>query len=128
MSGEASVMTPYPHGFSLSRVVALFQHCRISGEKIHMAPLWLLAIGILTGLAVRTIVGGNAYGAVADALLAVTGAFGVDWVLGQLNQTPKSWLDSTLFTIWGGAAAMPLLAHLFARRTTRQLRDSASGT
>ncbi len=112
---------------SLSRVVALFQHRRISGETIQMAPLWLLAIGILTGLAVRTIVGGNAYGSVADALLAVTGAFAVDWVLGQLNQNPRSWLDSTLFTIWG-AAAMPLLAHLFARRTTRQLRDSASGT
>jgi hypothetical protein len=42
---------------SLSRVVALFQRRRVSGETIYMASLWLLAVGMLTGLATRTIVG-----------------------------------------------------------------------
>jgi len=92
-----------------------------------MLPLWLVVIGILIGLATRTVVGGKAYGSVADALLGVTGAFAVDWVLGLFNHTTRS-SDSTLFTIWG-AAAPPLLAHFVARRqTARRLPGSVSGT
>ena len=92
-----------------------------------LALWWLLIIGILTGLVTRAIVGGKAYGPVADALLGITGAFAVDWMLAVLTQTNMSWSDSTLLTIWG-AAALPLLAHFFARRqTTRRLHGSLSG-
>ena len=89
-----------------------------------LAPWWLLIIGLLTGLVTRTIVGDKAYGAVADALLGITGAFAVDWMLGVVTDTTISWSSSTLFTIWG-AVALPLLAHFFARRpTARQLQGS----
>jgi uncharacterized membrane protein YeaQ/YmgE (transglycosylase-associated protein family) len=68
-------------------------------------------------------VGGKAYGAVADALLGITGAFGVDW-LGVVTHATISWSNSTFFTIWG-AVALPLLAHFIARRqTARQLQGS----
>jgi uncharacterized membrane protein YeaQ/YmgE (transglycosylase-associated protein family) len=83
-----------------------------------LALWWLLTIGILTGLVTRSIVGGEAYGPVADALLGITGTFVVDWMLGVVTHTTTiSWSDCTLFTIWG-AAALPLLAHFFARRQT----------
>lgn len=85
----------------------------------------LLAIGILTGLLTRTIVGGKAYGLVADALFGVTGAFAVDWVLGVLTHATMSWSDSTLLTIWG-AAALPLLAHFLAKRQTARLHGPSS--
>jgi len=62
---------------------------------------WLLIIGILTGLVPRTIVGGKAYGAVADALLGITGAFAIDWMLRVVHHTTISWSSSTVFTIWG---------------------------
>ena len=89
-----------------------------------LAPWWLLIIGLLTGLVTRTIVGGKAYGAVADALLGITGAFAVDWMLRVVPDTTISWSNSTLFTIWG-AAALPLLVHFFARRqTARQQQGS----
>ena len=92
-----------------------------------MHAAWsLLAIGIITGLVIRIIVGGKAYGPVADALLGITGAFAVDWVLGVLADTQMPWPNSTLFTIWG-AVAPPMLAHFFAKRTERRLRDSLSG-
>jgi len=89
---------------------------------------WLLLIGTLTGLVTRIIVGGKAYGAVADALLGITGAFAVDWMLRVVSHTTKiSWSNSTLFAIWG-AAALPLLVHFFARRQTgRRLQGSLSG-
>lgn len=79
-----------------------------------MLPIWLVVIGILIGLATRTIVGGKAYGSVADALFGITGAFAVDWVL-RLNHTTRSWVDATVITIWG-ALAPPLLVHLLTRR------------
>jgi len=80
-----------------------------------MLAAWaLLAIGILTGLVTRILVGGKAYGPVADALLGITGAFFVNWMLGLLTQATISWSNSTLFTIWG-AAALPVLAHFLAR-------------
>jgi uncharacterized membrane protein YeaQ/YmgE (transglycosylase-associated protein family) len=78
-----------------------------------MLNTWtLLAIGTLTGWITRTIVGGNAYGTVADALFGITGAFAVDWILGVLVHSTIFWTDRALFTIWG-AAALPLLAHWF---------------
>lgn len=80
-----------------------------------LAPSWLLVIGIFVGLAARNIVGGKAYGTVADALLGITGAFAADWILRVLNHATMSWSDFTLLTIWG-AAALPLLAHFLARR------------
>ena len=79
-----------------------------------LAPWWLLTIGILAGLATRSIVGGQAYGPIADALLGITGAFFVNWILELLTHTTMSWSDSTMLTIWG-AAALPLLAHLLTR-------------
>ena len=82
-----------------------------------LAPWWLLTIGILTGLVTRTIVGGQAYGRIADALLGITGAFFVNWILELLPQTTIPWSNSTLFTIWG-AAALPLLVHFLARHQT----------
>ena len=74
---------------------------------------WLLSIGALTGLITRTIVGGKAYGTIADALLGITGAFAVDWVLGMLTHTTVSWQNATLLTIWG-AAALPFFVHRLA--------------
>ena len=87
-----------------------------------MLATWLLlTIGIFTGLVTRTIVGGKAYGRVADALLGITGAFFVNWILELLIQTTMPWTNSTLLTIWG-AAALPLFAHFLARhQTTRRL-------
>jgi len=103
---------------SLSWVVALSQRRLALGRNGPMLALWwLLTIGILTGLVTRTIVGDKAYGAVADALLGITGAFAVDWMLRVVPDTTISWSNSTLFTIWG-AAALPLLVHFFARRQT----------
>lgn len=81
-----------------------------------LAPRWLLAIGILTGLVTRNIAGGEAFGPVADALLGITGAFFVNWMLELLIHTTSS-PNSALFTIWG-AAALPLLAHFLARHHT----------
>jgi uncharacterized membrane protein YeaQ/YmgE (transglycosylase-associated protein family) len=87
-----------------------------------LAFWWLLIIGILAGLVTRTIVGGEAYGPVADALFGITGAFAVDWILGaEAHTTIISWSNSALFTIWG-AAALPLLAHFYARRQTARRR------
>ena len=82
-----------------------------------LAPWWLLTIGILTGLVTRTIVGGQAFGPMADALLGITGAFFVNWILELLTHTAMSWSNSTLFTIWG-AAALPMLAHFWTRHQT----------
>jgi uncharacterized membrane protein YeaQ/YmgE (transglycosylase-associated protein family) len=89
-----------------------------------LALWWLLTIGILAGLVTRTVVGGEAYGPVADALLGITGAFAVNWMLGVLTHTTISWSNCALFTIWG-AAALPLLAHFFSRRQiARRLQGS----
>jgi uncharacterized membrane protein YeaQ/YmgE (transglycosylase-associated protein family) len=82
-----------------------------------LAPWCVLTIGILTGLMTRIIMGGKAYGPVADALLGITGAFFVDWMLRLLTHTLMHWSNSTMFTIWG-AAALPLLAHFFTRHQT----------
>jgi len=91
-----------------------------------LAPLWLLTIGIVTGLVTRSMASGNGYGRVADALLGITGAFAVDWILGVLTDTPIAWSRSTLFTIWG-AALLPHLAHFIAKRhTARHLHGSLS--
>jgi uncharacterized membrane protein YeaQ/YmgE (transglycosylase-associated protein family) len=84
-----------------------------------LAPSLLLIIGILTGLITRIIVGGKAYGAVADALLGITGAFAVDWFLSGPTYTSTSWSNSLLFEIWG-AAALPMFAHFLARRQVVQ--------
>jgi uncharacterized membrane protein YeaQ/YmgE (transglycosylase-associated protein family) len=85
---------------------------------------WLLTIGIFSGLVTRAILGGKAYGLVADALLGITGAFAVDWTLGLSTHNGMSWTDSTLLTIWG-AAALPLLAHFCAGRySARRLPPS----
>lgn len=86
---------------------------------------WLMAIGIISGLATRNIAGGKAFGPVADALLGITGAFAVDWILG-VTHTEVSWSSSTVLTIWG-AAAPPLLAHFVVRRqTARRVHGSLS--
>ena len=74
---------------------------------------WLLIIGILTGLVTRTIVGGKAYGAVADALLGITGAFAIDWMLQVVHHTTISWSSSTVFTIWGGGRIAAACAFLW---------------
>ena len=95
---------------------ALCSQSSFQKETILMlAPLWLLTIGIITGFVTRTIVGGKAYGAVADALLGITGAFAADWLLGVLTHTTFPSSNSTLLTIWG-AAALPLLARFSTRR------------
>lgn len=87
---------------------------------------WLVTIGALTGLVTRTIVGGKAYGLVADALLGITGAFAVDVMLEVLTHTTMPWSNSILLTIWG-AAALPLLAHYLERRhAARRLHGSSS--
>jgi len=85
---------------------------------------WLLAIGVFTGVMTRTIVGGKAYGLVTDALLGITGAFVVDWILRVLTHTTISWSNSALLAIWG-AAALPLLAHFLAKRNTARLHRSS---
>lgn len=124
MPGEASDLT----ALASQGQLALFQSSLTSGEPNRMlALLWLLTIGIITGLVTRTIVGGKAYGPVADALLGITGALAVDWMMRVVTQATMPWSDSTFFTIWG-AAALPLLAHFFAKRhVARRLHDSLSG-
>ena len=90
-----------------------------------LALPWLMSIGIMTGLIARNIVGGKAFGPVADALLGITGAFAVDWILGVTNAT-ISWSSSSVLTIWG-AAALPLFAHFWSKRqTARRLHGSLS--
>ena len=84
---------------------------------------WLVAIGIITGLVARKIVGGKAFGPVADALLGITGAFAVDWILGVTNTT-MSWSSSGVLTIWG-AAALPLFAHFWSKRQTARRLDGS---
>jgi uncharacterized membrane protein YeaQ/YmgE (transglycosylase-associated protein family) len=78
--------------------------------------------GASVGLFVRLIVGDKAYGAVADALLGITGAFAARWVIGQAD---IAWDSRALFTIWA-AAFLPCVAHFFARRNRstvdRQMR------
>jgi|SRR5215475_1082693 len=104
----------------------LIQSVPSLGSKtvLMLAAWWLLIIGILTGLLTRAIVGGKAYGSVADALLGITGAFAVDWIMGVLSKSPMSWSDSTLITIWG-AVALPLLTHFLTRRQpSRRLLSS----
>jgi len=92
-----------------------------------LAPWWLLTIGILTGLTTRIIVGGKAYGAVADALLGITGAFAVDWFLSGPTYTSTSLSNSLLFEIWG-AVALPWFAHFLAKRqVVRRQHGALSG-
>jgi uncharacterized membrane protein YeaQ/YmgE (transglycosylase-associated protein family) len=78
--------------------------------------LWLLLTGLTVSLVVRRIVDGNAYGTVADMLLGISGALAMKWLI----ETMGDWngIASTyrlLFIIWG-AAALPTLAHLYAKR------------
>jgi hypothetical protein len=98
-------------GFSVLSHRSCFVPTHLLGEPIFMlAPSLLLIIGILTGLITRIIVGGKAYGAVADA---------VDWFLSGPTYTSTSWSNSLLFEIWG-AAALPMFAHFLARRQVVQ--------
>jgi len=82
----------------------------------------LVIAGASVGLFVRLIIGDKAYGAVADALLGITGAFAAHWVIGQAE---IAWDSRALFTIWA-AAFFPCMAHFLARRNQsdvgRQMR------
>jgi uncharacterized membrane protein YeaQ/YmgE (transglycosylase-associated protein family) len=64
------------------------------------------------GLYVRWIRGDEGYGAVADALLGITGAFAAAWAIGQGE---IAWSSRATATIWA-AAALPCIAHVIARR------------
>lgn len=77
---------------------------------------WLLTTGILVGLATRRIAGGQAYGAVTDALLGITGAFAADWLMEALApHDPLAWSLRAVLTSLG-AAALPAAVHLLATR------------
>jgi uncharacterized membrane protein YeaQ/YmgE (transglycosylase-associated protein family) len=78
----------------------------------------LILAGASVGLFVRFIVGGKAYGAVADALLGITGAFVADWVIGQAEIV---WSSRAVLTIWS-AAFFPCVAHFLARRNRSTVR------
>jgi uncharacterized membrane protein YeaQ/YmgE (transglycosylase-associated protein family) len=85
--------------------------------------LWVIA-GVLVGLYIHLISKERAYGAVADALLGITGAFAAAWAIGSREIT---WSSRASFTIWA-AAFFPYLSHFLARRqisaTRRQARRS----
>jgi uncharacterized membrane protein YeaQ/YmgE (transglycosylase-associated protein family) len=77
--------------------------------------MWLLVTGLSVGLLTRQIIGGKAYGTVADMLLGITGAFASAWLTETLTSgRPIAWNDRLLFAIWG-AAALTALAHFYAR-------------
>ena len=78
--------------------------------------MWVLIVGLFAGLVVRKVLGGKAYGAVTDMLLGNTGAFAAYWLIGALAAANEvAWTYRVLVVIWG-AAALPLLAHLVAKR------------
>jgi uncharacterized membrane protein YeaQ/YmgE (transglycosylase-associated protein family) len=78
----------------------------------------LVIAGALIGLYVQVISREKAYGAVADALLGITGAFAAAWAIGPREIT---WSARASLTIWT-AAFLPYLSHFLARR-----RMSAAG-
>jgi len=91
-----------------------------------LAASWLLLLGVSVGLITRRILGGQAYGAVADALFGICGAFAADWVLSVLTaKSGISWSSDVFFTIWG-AVACTMLAHLIARHSERARKTSAT--
>ena len=91
-----------------------------------LAASWLLLLGISVGLITRRILGGRAYGVVADALFGISGAFAADWILGVLTaKSGISWNSDVFLTIWA-AVACTALAHLIARHTARAKTSSSS--
>ena len=93
-----------------------------------LAALWLLAIGIATGLTARFIVGGKAYGPLGDALLGITGAFAVDWILGVRADTTMPWSNAALFTIWGAAVPTMLVDFFVKWQVARRPHGTFSGS
>jgi uncharacterized membrane protein YeaQ/YmgE (transglycosylase-associated protein family) len=91
-------------------------------------PGWLLLSGIVVGLLTRKIVGGKAYGTVADMLLGITGAFGSARLLEALDPGNDSdWSAHALLAIWG-AALLPAVAHFLCRRFPHVNRGLASSS
>jgi uncharacterized membrane protein YeaQ/YmgE (transglycosylase-associated protein family) len=75
--------------------------------------IWLLAVG-LAGWASGEIVGGEAFGRVADILLGISGAFLIRFIMEQLD-IPLGYVNLLLLSIWG-AAAPPATVRLLVRR------------
>jgi uncharacterized membrane protein YeaQ/YmgE (transglycosylase-associated protein family) len=83
--------------------------------------IWFLVVG-LSGWASGEIVGGEAFGRVADILLGISGAFLVRFITEQLH-FPLDYVNLLLFSVWG-AAAPPAAVRLLLRRR----RHSKSGS
>ncbi len=84
--------------------------------------VWLFAAG-LAGWASGEIVGSDGFGAAADILLGIMGAFAVRWSLGKLTISLED-VYLLLFSIWG-AAAFPAAVRLVMKhrnRSTAQVR------
>jgi uncharacterized membrane protein YeaQ/YmgE (transglycosylase-associated protein family) len=75
--------------------------------------IWLLAVG-LAGWASGEIVGGEAFGRVADILLGISGAFLIRFIMEQVG-IPLGYVNLLLLSIWG-AAAPPATVRLLVRR------------
>lgn len=84
--------------------------------------IWLTVAG-LAGLASGKIVGGQAFGKVADILLGISGACLVRFIMEQVV-VPLEYVYLFLFSIWG-AAAPPALARLLLKRHNHSKSDSA---
>jgi uncharacterized membrane protein YeaQ/YmgE (transglycosylase-associated protein family) len=93
-------------------------------ESAVFDSMWLPLTGIIVGLLTRNIIGGKAYGVVADMLLGITGAFASAWLTETLALTqPIAWNNRLLFAIWG-AVALPALARFFAKHHLLVSRSS----
>jgi uncharacterized membrane protein YeaQ/YmgE (transglycosylase-associated protein family) len=78
--------------------------------------IWLLAAA-LAGWAGGKIAGDDGFGAGADILLGITGAFVVRWSFEKIGISLQD-VDLLLFSIWG-AAACPVAVRLGIRRRNR---------
>jgi uncharacterized membrane protein YeaQ/YmgE (transglycosylase-associated protein family) len=100
-------------------------------ESTMPDALWLFLTGMLVGLVTRKIMSERAYGAIADMLLGMTGAFASSWLIENLaRSTIVAWNVRLLFVIWG-AAALPFLARFLAKHdpfASRHFSHPRSGT
>ena len=76
---------------------------------------WMLLTGLAIGLLVRYIMSGEAYGALVDMFLGLTGAFAAQWFLTTLASSRTPWNSRLLLVVWG-AAALPIFVHKVSKR------------
>jgi uncharacterized membrane protein YeaQ/YmgE (transglycosylase-associated protein family) len=81
---------------------------------------WLLLTGIIVGLLVRHITDDRAYGAIADCLLGITGAFAAEWLIEAMRFSGMVARNERLVVAIWTAAALPALVRFVAKHRRRQ--------